>query len=709
MATDSSVSPDTDPVPADSSATDSSATDSSATDSSAGAGLGYQPALDGVRALAVAAVFAYHAGVSQAPGGFIGVDVFFVLSGFLITGLLLAERHRSGRISLRSFWARRARRLLPALLLLLLAVAGYAAWLAPPDTLASLRRSALATLLYVANWGQITGGQGYFAQLAAPDPLLHTWSLAIEEQFYVLWPLAVLALVRLDRGRNRLLLAACGLGAAASALAMAVLYHGGAGINRVYYGTDTRAQDLLVGAALAIVLRSSALPPATRRSSTWMAPLGLGGVLVAVAVGSGSASWLYQGGFLLVSLAAAGLIAGLVLAPGSILARTFALAPVRYLGRVSYGVYLWHWPVIVVLDGTRTGLGGTSLLLVRAAVTLALAVASFHLLETPLRRRPATGHRPRSRRAAAWVLAAGAVTACLVAATLVPAGAQSPALAVGAALGGGANPPAGPHLDQGIQSQLDAVAAGTGGPVRILLVGDSLATTLAIGVGMGSEAYGVRFLNDAVIGCGLVLTGLVTNRGITAPETGGLRDGAQWVRCDTWPQRWAADEARFHPDVTVLLEGAWEVRDREIAGQWVHVGDPNFDAMELSALREAVQVLGSTGSKVVLLTSPYFQQPDQPDGAPQPADQPGRVDRFNQLLAQVASGSPGQVSLLDLSARVSPSGHYARTVDGIDIRAADGLHFTLAGDQWLQPWLLAALRAVGQAARIRAVSPQSRQ
>ncbi|MBX5464626.1 MAG: acyltransferase, partial [Clostridia bacterium] len=211
----------------------------------------YIPGLDGLRALAVIAVVAYHLGLPQAAGGLLGVDVFFVISGYLITDQLVAEYRRSGRIHLGQFWLRRARRLLPALYFMLLAVA---AWLAlfDPARLASLRGDLLAAFLYVSNWWFIFHKVSYFARFGPPSPLGHLWSLAVEEQFYLLWPLLLLAGLRLFRRPRRLLPPVLLLGAL-SALAMALLFQPGGDPTRVYDGTDTRAFALLLGAALALL------------------------------------------------------------------------------------------------------------------------------------------------------------------------------------------------------------------------------------------------------------------------------------------------------------------------------------------------------------------------------------------------------------------------------------------------------------------------
>src|SRR5271163_2488842 len=217
----------------------------------------YVPALDGLRAVAVLGVMLYHGGAPLASGGFLGVNIFFVLSGFLITSLLLGEWAKRVSIRLGQFWARRARRLLPALLVMLIGVAIYAKVFATPGEFADLRLDSLSTLFYVANWHFIASGGNYFNLTAQPSPLAHMWSLSIEEQFYIVWPPVALLLLHLGRRlrpSRRLwpLLATAVVGAVASAVDMRLSYQHGASIMRLYEGTDTRCQDILVGATLAI-------------------------------------------------------------------------------------------------------------------------------------------------------------------------------------------------------------------------------------------------------------------------------------------------------------------------------------------------------------------------------------------------------------------------------------------------------------------------
>src|SRR3954463_2600577 len=271
-----------------------------------------QPALDGIRALAVIAVMLFHAGNTYATAGFIGVDVFLVLSGFLITLLLLRELRTSGRVAFGAFWMRRARRLLPALILVLVAVALFGAFVATDDEALGLRGDLLGSLVYVENWRFVLSGASYFTQFGSPSPLRHMWSLAIEEQWYLVWPLLLFGIMAVTRRNLRAVTAVILALAAASALLMAALYHQGGDASRAYYGTDTRAQALLIGAALAVLFVIRGLPR-SRAANVVVQVLGLvGGAFLLWVVVERSERWttLYRGGFSLVAVASAALIAG---------------------------------------------------------------------------------------------------------------------------------------------------------------------------------------------------------------------------------------------------------------------------------------------------------------------------------------------------------------------------------------------------------------
>lgn len=668
--------------------------------------LGRIPALDGIRALAIVLVLVFHGGFSWAGGGFFGVDVFFVLSGFLITGLLVSEYRQNAGIGLRRFWAHRIRRLGPALLVMLAGIALYAYFLAPSDTLGELRTNALATLLYVNNWHQVSGGQGYFAALNTPQPLLHTWSLSIEEQFYVVWPLVVLGVLTWSRSLRTLLVVTV-TGAVASAVAMVVVYGNGAGANRAYYGTDTRAQALLIGAALAIVL-AHPLPrrragPVTTTSLVRQVSLGTTARSAVVALGAAglvtvvwlaysvdsTSSWIYRGGFTLVALATAALIACVALVPPSPWSRLLALRPVRYVGAISYGLYLYHWPIFVVLDNARTGLSGWALFALRVACSFAVAAVSLHFLEMPIRRGLLRGWR-------GWVaapIAVGAAAALTVAST---AGATVAVNQAPSSVTTTFSVPKGG--DPGTAPGVPSVPAGTDGPVRVLLVGDSEASFLGFGLGPESGTYNVEYAGDGVFGCGL-LTYATSFHGTVVTGSVGDRGGHVPVPCATQLTRWRADVETYHPDVVLLAEGEYEVRDQFVGTGTTNLLSPAFVRQETSAVTHGVAVLGSTGAPVVLLTAPYYHQQEQANGSPWPEDAPGRVDRYNAILRDVAARSGGRVVVADLGAKLDPGGRYAQSLSGVDLRFADGIHVTQAGAELIAPWLLTDVATLGQAYR----------
>ena len=341
-----------------------------------------------MRALAVLAVMGFHEGASELSGGFLGVDVFFVLSGFLITDLLATQYDRVGGANLRDFWSRRARRLLPALALMLVVVTATATVIEPGQG-TSLRLALLAAVTYTSNWYQILHHVSYFAALglfAAPPPLDHLWSLAIEEQFYLIWPLLLwLIILRLNGRRARV--TATLILAALSALAMALEYSPG-DPSLVYYGTDTHASALLIGAALALAfplatVASLPIPQVRRLDAAGVVGL----VLLAWAAGhfSGNDRAVYPFGLILAAVGAAGLVAAA--AGTGVIAAMTSLPPLRWVGIRSYGIYLWHWPVIA-LAGAITGPGPTSawLWLIEAGVSIALACASWEFVERPILR-----------------------------------------------------------------------------------------------------------------------------------------------------------------------------------------------------------------------------------------------------------------------------------------------------------------------------------
>ena len=373
----------------------------------AGGAQRYVPGLDGLRALAVLAVIAYHVGLSWAPGGLLGVGVFFTLSGYLITDLLLGQYESAGSLRMLDFWRRRARRLLPALFVMLAVVAGWVALL-QRGQLPALRGAMAAAATYVSNWWLIAENSSYFARFGPPSPLGHLWSLAVEEQFYLLWPWLLWLGLRLTRGRSdtarRYLLAGGALLlAAASVAAMVALYHPGYDPTRVYDGTDTRAFALLIGAALAFICPSRRMAQTLSARRRWVVDgTGTAGLVV---IGlliwrTGQYSpFLYRGGMVVLSVATAAVVWA-VASPAGRLGRVLGAQPLRWLGVRSYGIYLWHYPIIVLTTPANTtpSLARATL---QIAASIAVAALSWHFIEEPIRR-GAIGRWRAQLRSGAW-------------------------------------------------------------------------------------------------------------------------------------------------------------------------------------------------------------------------------------------------------------------------------------------------------------------
>ncbi|MBK7819549.1 MAG: acyltransferase [Tessaracoccus sp.] len=356
----------------------------------------YIPSLDGLRTVAVGLVIAFHLSVPRMGLGFAGVDVFFVLSGYLITAGLLRDVERDGRPRFASFWQRRFKRLLPAAALALLVVLAYATFMLPLHRRAAASWDVFWTALYVGNW-HFLESTSYFASDGTPSLLLHMWSLAVEEQFYFVWPLLIGATAMLARGRLPLvkinepdrtvawLGVLAGALIAASAVALAALYDPAAP-DRAYMGTDAKAFEPLLGALLAIVLSRGRAREWCARHARMLTAVGVVGAVAVLPFLAGPSPFYFQGGALGLSLAVAVLIAGLLAGPGTAVARVLGWAPVAYLGKISYGLYIWHWPWSVWLgvahrEEFRPGAAAVAL-----AATVACAVVSYHLVEQPIRR-----------------------------------------------------------------------------------------------------------------------------------------------------------------------------------------------------------------------------------------------------------------------------------------------------------------------------------
>jgi peptidoglycan/LPS O-acetylase OafA/YrhL len=353
--------------------------------------LGYIPSLDGIRAIAVLAVMIFHSAVPWLPGGFLGVDVFFVLSGFLITSLLLQEVERTGGIDFKRFYIRRIRRLVPAFLAVVL-VSALLILLFAQDGAGKYREDVLASALYVNNWWNIFGDQSYFEAIGRPPMLQHLWSLAVEEQFYLIWPAVLLFTFRrrLRDGVRRVAI----IGVFASTALMAILsllmsMPGENDPSRLYFGTDTHAMTILAGAALATAWRPKSLPKKLALQPT-MVLTAIGVVALALMAWffvnvTDDSAMLYRGGFLVFAGVCVVVIA-VATHPAIAASRVLAIAPMVYIGKRSYGLYLWHWPIFVILrPGIDIGLTGIPALVIQFGLTFAAAELSYRYLEMPVR------------------------------------------------------------------------------------------------------------------------------------------------------------------------------------------------------------------------------------------------------------------------------------------------------------------------------------
>lgn len=668
----------------------------------AGDRLAHVDALDGLRGVAVAAVVVYHLWPGVLPGGFIGVDVFMVLSGFLLSSLLIQEAARTGRTSFASFLLARFRRLLPALLLVLMAVSAYAALAMPAIEAGRVRQHTIAALAYVANWRFVVDGTTYTDIVAGASPLRHLWSLSIEEQFYVVLALAVVLLVIVNRGpveRGDVQRLRWSLGAGAAALGVAsaawmvVLHQSGAQQARLYFGTDTRAQTLLVGVVLGAALVGRA--PVGRAVAPARLAAGSGAaVLVGMAlVARESAEWMYLGGFSVVAVAGAGVIGGVQV---SGLRRLLERRPLVALGVISYGVYLWHWPIIVLATPERTGVSGPMLAVAQIAATLLAASLSYWLVERPVR----SGALGRLVGRPALLFGPVAIVMVLGVATVVmneredgaPAGDSpvmstpfvealpppaDPALAVtrqtetaGPAEAAGPTRAAGPTEVVGSTEAAGSTeAVGPSERRRVVMIGDSVAHTLAGGwVGEFPEfapwspeqspydPTRVDLVSLARPACSY-LPGEVTFRA----RDGSYTSASLAAFCGDWQADVDRALSAGVDDVVVVLSN--DLLDRRIDDETVVFGSDEHDALLLRFLDDLRQAAAGSGARVVVVALPPREGTN--------AAEAHRDRRYVSFLGEFVRDRP-DVAMVDLGPVVCPDGTCA------DWRY-DGWHFSTDG------------------------------
>lgn len=598
----------------------------------------YRPQLDGLRFVAVMLVLAFHAGMVSMSGGFIGVDLFFVLSGFLVTNVILDEVDRQGSFSVGAFYGRRVRRLLPAAVLAITATCVLAVLVTPEASRLSMVSDARAALLYFANWQFIADANDYFGDGISASPFLHYWSLSIEEQYYIVYPLLIfLVLIKARQSERRVGL----LLAVLTAVSVALQVHAAANdVNFAYYATQTRIYQPLAGCVLAIALRGLG-----RRGTTESGGVGgLVGTLGVVGVVVLASGWLdlsesVRG--LLCTVAALAAVGGLCLAPTTPVSRALSWSVPRYLGQISYGTYLWHWPVILVI-AQLFDVRPIVLALMATAVATGLAALSFQVFETPIRRSRSLARTP-------WpVVLSGLAVSVLVAAVVVPVVLESDRQPVVVASGPGGGPAVGvpdraqdgevaaalADLDKPVPKDIDfreladdegevgpqcadgtpescVVVGDNDGPL-VVLIGDSHAAMLATALHRLADERGFRLSTNILNNC-------PWQDGINVTRVGQARqDECAQMRSRFYDEILPAMDA----DLVVTVgkarsDGHW-ARDTEADDAAEHP-DETFRQMLLRKSQESVEKLRDTGARVLLMHS-VFGTGGYDIGGPDPLD-----------------------------------------------------------------------------------------
>ena len=630
--------------------------------------MGYQPALDGVRAVSVVAVILYHAGFPWMHGGFFGVEVFFVVSGFLITSLLVEERDRAGRVDLRQFWLRRWRRLLPALVAVLAVVSVWVVFFGSLEQRAQMRRDLPWGLGYLANWGQIVSETPYFA--GTPTLLRHLWSLAVEEQWYVLWPLAFILIARRaadDRRRGRALVGLSLVVMVATAVAWSANWptRWGDPANTLYLSTVSRSSGLLLGAALAFLWRPWRITHARRaeaaRALDLSAVVACGVLLVAMVIGRVDSGSTYLFLLPLVTVASAVVVAVAVHPWSGLVRPLFARRPLVEIGKRSYGLYLWSWPISRMCDAYS---GSVVRFLLAMAITVPVSEASYRIIETPIRQ-GVLGRWWADKRRRDWntvTLAAGtSVIALLVPLALYFSAAPATFDAARDTSSGVVFDPSALAATTTVTQMPDdtvvtvpstdasvGVATTTTSPPvvpsdlprRMVIVGDSTAHSLAINMpdGIGST-FAIE--DGSVEGCSVYDTGVAVSS-----RNGYTRT---FSNCAGWDAEWVAAARRSNAQLALVVIGAWDVFDVEIDGQVVPFGTAANDARFTAGVQRGIDALVGAGVKVALLEIPCMR-PQDVKGAGVPAlperGMDDHVARLNDLLRQVAAANPATTTFV---------------------------------------------------------------
>jgi peptidoglycan/LPS O-acetylase OafA/YrhL len=614
---------------------------------------GYVGAFDGMRGIGLVAVLVYHGGYTFLPGAFFSISMFFTLSGFLITMLMIKEVARNGRIALGAFWLRRARRLLPAALLTLIGVLllrRYFTSIAP----SRLRGDVLAALGYVENWWLIHTNQAYGAIFSEGSPVQHFWSLAIEEQYYLFFPLLMVALHRLVVRNLRIAAVLAALTAASFAYAAWLSPN----LDRAYYNTFSRASEILVGILAAFLVAQF------DRERTDGARHAIDALGIVAIVGM---AWLwssidlhdpfvFRGGTLFNSIFTC-LVIVACLQPG-IVARFLNVAPWRRFGSISYGVYLVHWPIFLILDEARLGLGHNKTFAVQVAVTLVVAISMYHLFENPIRRGKMLPGR-----------------------TFFVMVAIGTALVMGLALN---LPDDDPNvLDLSTASPVSGQLAALhdtkpiAGDQRVMVVGDSMSWSVWVGLDDWGKTHKVQFGRYSALGCGIGGPGTLDYLGLVR---------SSFPDCGQWHKNMGQAVRSFRPNTVVVVMGLADLSPRKFPdGKFHSLGDPAFDARLTKRIQRLARTLTSTGASLRWATFPHVDIPFTAGGTGDPPfveNDPKRMDELNALVASAIADVP-RASMLDLAG-------YMRSRPGGELESSfrpDGAHLSATGTNEVARWL----------------------
>lgn len=680
----------------------------------------YLPALDGIRGYALIAVLLYHHNVTWFTGGVLTVAMFFTLSGFLITRLLIDDWQRDDRIRLGAFYERRVRRLLPSAVVVLLAVAVIWTW-SPGNGRRLGVWEWFSGLGYFENTYLQASGKDYGGLFGLANPLQHLWSLSLEEQVYLLFPVLLIGVLALAKRRARahgpaVLWATAGVlaGLAAIGFALGPWYESRGplwgevpgidakctGISCAYYATEVRAAEFLVGAALAVALSAAAGAPRLMevlRRPGWQA---VGWAVLAfeawlwwqVGYGNRYTDWFLPWGVLVNSLAVGVLIVYACARSGA--DRLLTWRPFMWAGGLAYTIYLVHWPLFVLVDSwrldpslPRVRIPGTDwvtvdaawLFLAKALLVVAVSSALYYALEDPVRRR----RMWKGNRLYAWLVVLAAVGAIVVVAgrdrrasaddlltTLNNNAEQLQQEAVANLPELPADPPTASAVDPAL-------------PARVLLVGDSQSWVLTSGLDDWSAEHGVHVIASPGVGCGIAQNTRIEYLGIEQDESPG---------CTAWRETLPSIIAKFQPNVVVVVGGAADLSNRVLPGDddWSHIGQPAFDEWMLGQMRDFATVVGAADGEIVWFTNPDIE-PEYHAGSTgtPPFDEadPARMDRYNELIREAAAGNP-QITVVDFAAAVEahPGGQFERKM------RPDGAHIDLKYAPELVAFIDQALR-----------------